>query len=151
MRSYRHIDSVTVARHFMFASWVGGAHVWFSSSAEVGRLNIAGVPLPFGHPWDGAQYDTPAVHRFGGFLFVHDQIRVCGGVVLAGPPIRYVAIRLPLWFVCLLTTVIPISWLLRRARDRVMRTTAPSAVNAAIRPRHARSLSGVRNSQIVPR
>ena len=113
VRSYRHIDSI-MCRRFDLSSWLGGLHIYVLNDSQMGQLEVSTTAIPASTTWDGSQYASPSLRRFGGFLLVQDQLRFSGSVFLIGPPITYTAVRIPAWFVLILLTILPLAWIVRR-------------------------------------
>jgi hypothetical protein len=117
MRSYRDIDSITLAGRYSLSSWLGGLHLYMMDAEQMEQFAISSVPLSPTNTWDGSQYRSLSLRRFGGFLIAKDQLRVSGGMMM-GPKLTYTAVRVPDGFVLLALIVLPITRAISRYRRR---------------------------------
>ena len=120
VRSYRTLDSVMFLHRCSLSSRVGGLHLYIMGPGRMGDFCIFSMPLPSGE-WDGGEYRSPSLRRFGGFLLAEDEIRFSSGsIVYFGPRLFYTAIRIPDWFVLAVLGILPMASgsvrLLRRNR-----------------------------------
>ena len=113
VRSYRNIDSITLAGRYSLSSWLGGLHLYMMDADQMEHFAILTVPLSSTDTWDGSQYRSLSLLRFGGFLLAKDQLGMSGGMMM-GPRLTYTAVRVPDGFLLLALISLPITWVILR-------------------------------------
>ena len=117
VRSYRNIDSISLAGRYSLSSWLGGLHLYMMDADQMEDFSISSGVLSSTDRWDGSQYRSPSLRRFGGFLLAKEQLGMSGGMMM-GPKVTYTAVRVPDGFALLALIILPITWVILRHRRR---------------------------------